>query len=688
MTILTPIAVSGAPLLRAIQAGGDLGSKALAEASGRKPNNISRDLGALEKAGLIAREPGSPPALTDDGVAVLAELDGVGPSTTPGFGEFDIDLIDQDPTLNPRVIFDDEELAGLAASIRDKGVTQPILIRQGVIEGRYRIVAGERRWRASRKAEKTTIPAMYRELTDAQAFEIATIENIQRTDLSPLEEARAFRRIIDTRMAEDASLELKDAKATIAEAVRKTVRYVEQRMDLLELPPMFQVRLELDKDHDSHLSLKEARREVQNQRAKERDQKAKTLPPAELLAMAEIQDACERFPEDLENCWYSTKPIAIGFRALEEGEPIQALLAREFLTHCEGWRTDPRHLVCMKWPFTADNLEAQLPGFKGKKTRAAALHSLRVRVLGETEAERIAATWASPDGRGEYGTWALNEPFRSEPAPDLIEKADKVAQDQARYQAEEFDRRARQLKDEEARATKKAQEEARLDRDTGEPGRAFFAAVRELERIAPGLDHAAFTAAFSATYASYGVAGPFRLVIPEGRQTPEVIDAHGNDTVAAAWALEARRRLSCISLNYALGLPIHSGDDLDTSWSRPPEPEPEPDAPPPREEFVRMVAGNLEDDLEVSETSATSMAEAGLVAFLAQENISYGDDGFGWDYDGAMTIAELIGKHGLGLDDEPKQIDLEEAIEAQADDDATPDYLRNLAGPGADSEAR
>jgi ParB/RepB/Spo0J family partition protein len=685
LTILTPIAVSSAPLLRAIHAGGDLSAKALAEASGRKSNNISRDLSVLEKAGLITREPGSPPALTVDGVAVLAELDG-GASTTPGFGEFDINLIDQDPTLNPRVIFDDEELDGLAASIRDKGVTQPILIRQGVIEGRYRIVAGERRWRASRKAEKTTIPAMYRELTDAQAFEIATIENIQRTDLSPLEEARAFRRIIDTRMAEDPSLELKDAKATIADAVRKTVRYVEQRMDLLELPAITQVRLELDKDDNGHLSLKEARREVQNLRARERDHKAKTLPPAELLAMAEIQDACERFPENLDNCWYSTKPIAVGFRALEEGEPIQALLQRDFLTHCEGWKTDPRHLVCMKWPFTADNLEAQLPGFKGKKTRAAALHSLRVRVLGETEAARIAATWDAADVRGEYGTWALNEPFRSEPAPDLIEKAREAEQAQARQQAADFDRRTKQLAEEERRAAKKAAEETMVARDSSDEGRAFFTAVRELERAAPGLDHAAFTAAFSATYASYGIAGPFTLVLTEGSKFPEMIDGRGDTTVAAAWAFEARRRLSCIAHNYALGLPIHSGEDLDTAWSRPPEPE--PDALPSRAEFLGMVAGNLEENLEISEGAAASMAEAGLVAFLLQEGVAYGDDGYDWHYDGAMALTELIQIEGLGMDDEPEQIDLEEAIEAQADEEATPDYLRNLAGPGADAEAR
>lgn len=95
----------------------------------------------------------------------------------------------------PRRKFDDDRIEELAASIRAKGVIQPILVRRD--GNQYRIIAGERRWRASQRAGLKFVPALVKEVTERQAFEIALIENIQREDLNAVEEAQAYRRLID-----------------------------------------------------------------------------------------------------------------------------------------------------------------------------------------------------------------------------------------------------------------------------------------------------------------------------------------------------------------------------------------------------------------------------------------------------------------------------------------------------------
>jgi ParB family chromosome partitioning protein len=95
----------------------------------------------------------------------------------------------------PRRLFDEEAIEELAQSIRSKGVIQPILVRK---DGeKYRLIAGERRWRASQRAGMTNIPALIKDVTERQAFELALIENVQREDLNAIEEAEAYRRLIE-----------------------------------------------------------------------------------------------------------------------------------------------------------------------------------------------------------------------------------------------------------------------------------------------------------------------------------------------------------------------------------------------------------------------------------------------------------------------------------------------------------
>jgi ParB family chromosome partitioning protein len=99
---------------------------------------------------------------------------------------------------NPRATYAEEELDELADSIREKGVVQPIIVRpSGGDGGGYEIVAGERRWRAAQRAGLHQLPVIVRTLTDQEALELAIIENVQRADLNPMEEARGYKQLID-----------------------------------------------------------------------------------------------------------------------------------------------------------------------------------------------------------------------------------------------------------------------------------------------------------------------------------------------------------------------------------------------------------------------------------------------------------------------------------------------------------
>jgi ParB family chromosome partitioning protein len=109
--------------------------------------------------------------------------------------EIDIDLIEPNPE-QPRTRFAEENLDELARSIRANGIVQPIVVRK--VGNRYQIVAGERRWRAAQRAELRRVPAVVREVADEKLLELALIENIQRQELNPIEEAGAYRKLIDS----------------------------------------------------------------------------------------------------------------------------------------------------------------------------------------------------------------------------------------------------------------------------------------------------------------------------------------------------------------------------------------------------------------------------------------------------------------------------------------------------------
>lgn len=128
----------------------------------------------------------------------------------------------------PRRTFDEAALQELAASIKESGVFQPIILRQPNPElNRYEIIAGERRFRASKLAGKTTIPAIVRTMSDSQMMEVAVLENLQREDLTPLEEAQAYQSLMDR---------LQLTQAQVAERLGKSRPYIANYLRLLGLP--------------------------------------------------------------------------------------------------------------------------------------------------------------------------------------------------------------------------------------------------------------------------------------------------------------------------------------------------------------------------------------------------------------------------------------------------------------------
>ena len=128
---------------------------------------------------------------------------------------------------NPRRTFAATELDELAASLRERGIIQPIVVRQirGAIDG-YEIIAGERRWRAAQRAGLHEVPVVVIEATDAEALQIAIIENVQRADLNPLEEAEGYRALIE---------EFGNSQEEIAKIVGKSRSYVANTLRLLKL---------------------------------------------------------------------------------------------------------------------------------------------------------------------------------------------------------------------------------------------------------------------------------------------------------------------------------------------------------------------------------------------------------------------------------------------------------------------
>lgn len=173
-----------------------------------------RDEGSNGRSGVLGGEDGSSGGVERDDIDLLRlPITAIRPNT-----------------FQPRVDFDEAELDELAASVAEVGVLQPVLVRR-IDVGRYELVAGERRWRAAQRAGLTHVPALVRDVSDREALEEAVVENLHRADLNALEEAAAYRQLID---------EFGLSQEDVARRVGKTRPAVANTLRLLQLPPVVQ----------------------------------------------------------------------------------------------------------------------------------------------------------------------------------------------------------------------------------------------------------------------------------------------------------------------------------------------------------------------------------------------------------------------------------------------------------------
>src|SRR3984885_5958994 len=195
-------------------------------------NALGRGLSALIREPEPQQHPPQPlaPAAQPVGAGAAAAAPARAPSEI--FAQVDIDLIDPSP-FQPRTRFREEALEELSRSIRNSGIVQPLVVRR--IGNRYQLIAGERRWRAAQRAGLARVPAIVRDVRDEMALEMTLVENLQREDLNPVEQARAFQRLTDEfhLTQEEAAERTGKDRATIANSVR-LLRLEDAILDLIE----------------------------------------------------------------------------------------------------------------------------------------------------------------------------------------------------------------------------------------------------------------------------------------------------------------------------------------------------------------------------------------------------------------------------------------------------------------------
>lgn len=170
----------------------------------------------------------------DQAPVVEPEKEVVAEKPVEGNSVIYIDINNIKPNENqPRKVFDEEKIAELSASIIEHGIIQPLVVRKNRVG--YEIVAGERRWRAARKAELKEVPCLIRDFTDEENMLIAIIENMQREDLNPIEEAEGLNQMIKTYGL---------TQEEVSKSVSKSRPYITNALRLLKLPKKFRTSLQ------------------------------------------------------------------------------------------------------------------------------------------------------------------------------------------------------------------------------------------------------------------------------------------------------------------------------------------------------------------------------------------------------------------------------------------------------------
>jgi ParB family chromosome partitioning protein len=224
---------------------------------------------------------------TGRGLDALIDTGDVQTKGTSNLNEIPISLIEPNPN-QPRREFDEEAMTELANSIREIGIITPITLRQ-MPDGKYQIIAGERRWRASQQAGLTSLPAYIRTVEDANVLEMALVENIQREDLNAIEIALAYQYMADT---------MGMTQEGIADRVGKSRTAITNYMRLLKLPAQIQMAL---KNHDMDMGHARA-----------------------LLALDSPSAQIKMF-KDIQKNGYSVRKVEEMVQMLKKGKDIQML---------------------------------------------------------------------------------------------------------------------------------------------------------------------------------------------------------------------------------------------------------------------------------------------------------------------------------------------------------------------------
>lgn len=215
--------------------------------------------------------------------------------------EIDLDLIEPN-NFQPRTSFDEERLEQLAQSIKANGVIQPLLVRRLSID-KYQLVAGERRWRAAQRAGLPRVPCVVKEIPEDKMLELALIENIQRQELNAIEEAQAYKRLIET---------LGLTQEMVAQRVGRDRTFITNYLRLLRLPEDIQRMVEAEQLSMGHaralLGVDEP--EIQRRLAKEVSEKG--------LSVRQIERAIKRIVEGEETETVTTIKEDPNFKAAED----------------------------------------------------------------------------------------------------------------------------------------------------------------------------------------------------------------------------------------------------------------------------------------------------------------------------------------------------------------------------------
>jgi ParB family transcriptional regulator, chromosome partitioning protein len=246
--------------------------------------------------------------------AIVSLLSPDGPTRSVGVRIVHVERIEPNPE-QPRLAFNQETLDELAASIREHGVLQPILVRP-IGQNTYQLIAGERRWRASKLAGLDTIPALIEEIDDDTALEISIIENLQREDISPLDEAAMYDRMVT---------EHGYSIRKLADKLGKDKGYVENRLRLADAPDEVRQLVSLRKDTLSH-----AYELMKVQDPKRRRRLADQVARGE-LTLIKLRDRIEgrrtRAPRALEEVNGSAASLDIDLQTPAETDDVEESMA-------------------------------------------------------------------------------------------------------------------------------------------------------------------------------------------------------------------------------------------------------------------------------------------------------------------------------------------------------------------------